>query len=216
VTIPGDGPMQALVGTRLDMGGVGGASAGGSAIAGAHTVATLACLLRRWVLVFRMPFARTGPLRRRLARTLPSRRFAVRFWDRTLLPRRMVAERCSRCARRRRWRARSVPPGQLGIGRAYVAGLLEVDDLDAALDLLADWQPPPLHRSIRARLALVAVCACGLTLPPPCPGVELRPRGRCHSPARDARAARHHYDVCNEFFALFLAPADRHEHRACR
>ena len=30
---------------------------------------------------------------------------------------------------------------QLGIGRAYVAGLLGVDDLDAALDLLADWRP---------------------------------------------------------------------------
>jgi hypothetical protein len=45
-------------------------------------------------------------------------------------------------------------PGQLGIEQAYVAGLLEVDDLDAALDLLADRQPPPLHRSIRARLAL--------------------------------------------------------------
>ena len=29
-------------------------------------------------------------------------------------------------------------PGQLGIGRPYVAGLLEVDDLDAARDLLAD------------------------------------------------------------------------------
>jgi hypothetical protein len=40
-------------------------------------------------------------------------------------------------------------PRQLGIGRAYVAGPLGVDDLDAPLDLLADWQPPPLHRSIR-------------------------------------------------------------------
>jgi hypothetical protein len=70
-------------------------------------------------------------------------------------------ERCSRCARRRAWRARSAPPGQLEIERAYVAGLLEVDDLDAALDLLADWQPPPLHRSIRARLALAAVSRAG-------------------------------------------------------
>jgi cyclopropane-fatty-acyl-phospholipid synthase len=98
-------------------------------------------------------------------------------------------------------------PGQLGIGRAYVAGLLEVDDLDAVLDLLADWQPPPLSRSGRIRLALAGLCACGLTLPPPVPNVELRPRGRRHSPARDARAVRHHYDVSNEFFALFLDPS---------
>ena len=65
--------------------------------------------------------------------------------------------------------------GQLGIGRAYVAGLLEVDDLDAALDLPADWQPPPLHRSITARVALAGVCACGLTLPLPCPGGRAAP-----------------------------------------
>jgi cyclopropane-fatty-acyl-phospholipid synthase len=105
-------------------------------------------------------------------------------------------------------------PGQLGIERACVAGLLEVDDLDAALDPLADWQPPPLHRSIRARLTLAAVCACGLTLPP-VPAAELRPRP-ASQPARDTRAVRHHYDLSNEFFAVFLAPADRHEHRACR
>ena len=135
------------------------------------------------------------------------RPFALRFWDGTLLPatggdgaiftvRSPAAVACALRA-----------PGQLGIGRAYVAGLLEVDDLDAVLDLLADWQPPALSRSSRTRLALAAVCACGLTLPPPVPAVELRPRGRRHSPARDARAVRHHYDVSNEFFALFLDPS---------
>jgi cyclopropane-fatty-acyl-phospholipid synthase len=46
-----------------------------------------------------------------------------------------------------------------------------------------------------------------LTRPPPVPALELRPRGRRHSPARDARAVRHHYDISNEFFALFLDPA---------
>ena len=154
-----------------------------------------------------MRFARSGPLRRRLARELPSRPFALRFWDGTLLPatsgygttftvRSPAAVACALRA-----------PGQLGIGRAYVAGLLDVDDLDAVLDLLADWQPPPLSRSSRTRLAFAALCACGLTLPPPVPTVELRPRGRRHGPARDARAVRHHYDVSNEFFALFLDPS---------
>ncbi|MGH2990431.1 MAG: class I SAM-dependent methyltransferase, partial [Solirubrobacterales bacterium] len=39
---------------------------------------------------------------------------------------------------------------------------------------------------------------------PPPPAAELRPRGRLHTRRRDAEAVRHHYDVSNEFFALFL------------
>jgi cyclopropane-fatty-acyl-phospholipid synthase len=95
-------------------------------------------------------------------------------------------------------------PGQLGLGRAYVSGALEVDDIDAVLALLDSWQPPPLDRATRARLALAAVRACGLMRPPRAPAAELRPTGRRHSRERDARAVRHHYDVSNEFFALFL------------
>jgi hypothetical protein len=122
-----------------------------------------------------MPSARTGPLRRRLARTLPSRLFAVRFWDRTLPPA-TNGDGATFTVRSPAGVARALPaPRQLGIGRAYVAGLLEVDDLDAALDLLAEWQPPPPHRSITARLALAAVCTCGLTLRPPCPGGRAAP-----------------------------------------
>jgi cyclopropane-fatty-acyl-phospholipid synthase len=34
--------------------------------------------------------------------------------------------------------------------------------------------------------------------------VELRPEGRRHSVTRDKRAVTHHYDVSNDFFALFL------------
>jgi cyclopropane-fatty-acyl-phospholipid synthase len=36
------------------------------------------------------------------------------------------------------------------------------------------------------------------------PDAELRPRGRRHSVARDRRAIRHHYDVSDDFFKLFL------------
>ncbi len=98
-------------------------------------------------------------------------------------------------------------PGQLGLGRAYVAGALEPDDLDAALALLDEWKPPALDGAARARLALAAARAHGLAPPPPVPVSELRPRGTRHSRERDARAVRHHYDVSNEFFALFLGPS---------
>jgi cyclopropane-fatty-acyl-phospholipid synthase len=36
------------------------------------------------------------------------------------------------------------------------------------------------------------------------PQAELRPRGRRHSITRDRRAVRHHYDVSNDYFRLFL------------
>jgi cyclopropane-fatty-acyl-phospholipid synthase len=45
----------------------------------------------------------------------------------------------------------------------------------------------------------------GSPLPPP--AEEARPAGRIHSPARDARAVSHHYDVGNDFYELVLGPS---------
>ena len=95
-------------------------------------------------------------------------------------------------------------PGQLGLGRAYVSGELEVDDLDALVEVVDGWRPPALSTRSRVRLILAAARAGGAVLPSPAPSAELRPRGALHSRDRDARAVRHHYDVSNEFFALFL------------
>lgn len=150
-------------------GGVGRVSAGGSAIVGALTVATLACLLRRWVVVFMDAVCSYRSVASGRARTLRSRPFAVRFWDRTLLPRRMVTERFTvrtpaavACALR--------APRQLGIGRAYLAWLLEVDDLDAALDLLADWQPRRCTDRSRPGSRLRRCARAGWHCRPPCLG----------------------------------------------
>jgi cyclopropane-fatty-acyl-phospholipid synthase len=95
-------------------------------------------------------------------------------------------------------------PGELGLGRAYVAGDLEVDDLDRAIDLIDTFEEPKIDRATRVRLAIAALRACGLTPPPRAPKGELRLKGRSHSKDRDAKAVRHHYDVSNEFFELFL------------
>lgn len=95
-------------------------------------------------------------------------------------------------------------PGQLGLGRAYVAGELEADDLDKVIALLDTYEPPAIDRGRKARLALAAIRACGVMLPPRVPPAELQPSGRRHSKERDARAIRHHYDVGNDFFGLFL------------
>jgi cyclopropane-fatty-acyl-phospholipid synthase len=147
----------------------------------------------------------TGPLRIELERALPERPFQVEFWDGSSLP-------ATNGAGGPTFRVRGAAavghllraPGQLGLGRAYVSGALEVDDIDASLELLDSWEPPPLDRAARARLARAALRANGLRLPPRRPDAELIPSGKRHSRERDARAVRHHYNVGNDFFALFL------------
>jgi cyclopropane-fatty-acyl-phospholipid synthase len=95
-------------------------------------------------------------------------------------------------------------PGQLGLGRAYVDGSLEVDDLDAAFRIVDEWQPPELSAADRARLALAIAAAAAASGVPRVPGLEQVQRGRLHSIERDSAAVRYHYDVGNEFFSLFL------------
>ncbi len=149
-------------------------------------------------------FASPAPLRRELARALPERPFGVRFWDGSELSP-TIADGPIFTVRSPTAIAHLLrAPGQLGLGRAYAAGELEADDLDRVIGLLDSFDAPPIDRATRARLTLAAVRACGLTPPPRIPASELRPRGRRHSRERDERAVRHHYDVSNEFFALFL------------
>jgi cyclopropane-fatty-acyl-phospholipid synthase len=134
---------------------------------------------------------------------LPDRPFALELWDGERLPSTNGAGPVFRATGPDALAHVLRAPGQLGLGRAYVAGALEVDDLDAVIRLLNDWKPAPIDRLARARLALAAAALAGPRFPR-APAAELRPRGRRHSVERDARAVRHHYDVSNDFFALFL------------
>ncbi|HSD79714.1 MAG TPA: cyclopropane-fatty-acyl-phospholipid synthase family protein [Solirubrobacteraceae bacterium] len=153
-----------------------------------------------------MPLSHPEALRDAIARAIPDRPFTVRWWDGGELPSTNGAGAGptftvrSPAAVAHALRA----PGQLGIGRAYVSGALDVDDVEAALELLDGWSPPPIDSRARLGLMGAAVRAMGLIRPPQVPSAELRPRGRRHSIARDRRAVQHHYDVSNDFFALFL------------
>src|SRR4029077_19037030 len=69
---------------------------------------------------------------------------------------------------------------------------------------LGRWHAPRLGPGRRLRLAASALRAAGLYPLPPPPAAELKPSRRRHTQRRDAAAVRHHYDVSNEFFALFL------------
>lgn len=146
----------------------------------------------------------TSPLRRELARVLPSRPFEVRFWDGTALPATRAPapsfEIRSPSAIAHMLRS----PGRLGLGRAYVEGSLDVDDLDQALGVVDSWTPSPVGAFDRARLLAAAAFAAARMAPSSRPSLELVLRGERHTRARDAAAVRYHYDVGNDFFGLFL------------
>ena len=124
----------------------------------------------------------------------------------------VVAIRSPRAVRRLVW-----APGELGLARAYVAGDIDIEGdvyatLEAALapvDRLStrgDFSRPSARQWIALARSAAALGAIG---PPPAPPAEefRRPRvRRLHSPARDAAAVTHHYDVGNDFYALVLGP----------
>jgi cyclopropane-fatty-acyl-phospholipid synthase len=151
-----------------------------------------------------VPFANTAPLRREIETRLPERPFTIDFWDGSKVPATSGGGPTFSVRSPRAIAHALRAPGQLGLGRAYVSGELEVDDIDQVIRVLDGWQPPALDRTDQRALMLAAVRAMGITKPPPRPAAELRPSGKRHSKERDARAVRHHYDVSNEFFELFL------------
>jgi cyclopropane-fatty-acyl-phospholipid synthase len=123
----------------------------------------------------------------------------------------LVVVRSRRALRRLAW-----APGQLGLGRAYVAGEIDVEgDLFAALGALssdgrlADPDDAP-GLPVAARLRLLGLAArlgaLGPEPPPPPEEIDLRRRGVRHTRTRDAAAVSHHYDVGNDFYALVLGP----------
>ena len=154
-----------------------------------------------------MALSQTAPLREAVADALPRRPFGLRFWDGSDVP---ATEPDSPTLTFNTPQALAHvlrAPGELGLGRAYVAGMIEVDDLEGALRMVDTFEPPPLSLRQRAELAVAVLRACGVVAPPPIPKAELRLRGARHTMARDRRAVQHHYDVGNEFFALFLDPS---------
>ncbi|HJS95234.1 MAG TPA: class I SAM-dependent methyltransferase [Solirubrobacteraceae bacterium] len=151
-----------------------------------------------------MAFSDTAPLRRALTATLPRRPFGLRFWDGTEVPATEPGSPTLTLTTPQALAHALRAPGELGLGRAYVAGMIEVDDLEAALLMVDTFEPPRLSVRQQAGLAVAVMRACGLVVPPPVPKAELRLRGARHTIARDRAAVRHHYDVGNDFFALFL------------
>jgi cyclopropane-fatty-acyl-phospholipid synthase len=98
-------------------------------------------------------------------------------------------------------------PGDLGFGRAYVAGDLDIEgDLFAALELRSHFAGFHFDRE-QWMNAIRLATAGGVLHRPPIPKEEVHLRGRRHSQARDAAAIAHHYDVSNDFYRIVLGPS---------
>jgi cyclopropane-fatty-acyl-phospholipid synthase len=139
----------------------------------------------------------------------------LRAWDGSLAgpddaP--VVVVQSRRALRRLAW-----APGELGLGRAYVAGELDVEgDLFAAFGALSsvgrlaapEGLPGP---TARERLELLGIAARLGALGPaptaPPEEIDLGRRGLRHTRVRDAAAISHHYDVGNDFYRLVLGPS---------
>ncbi|HET6964739.1 MAG TPA: cyclopropane-fatty-acyl-phospholipid synthase family protein [Acidimicrobiales bacterium] len=99
-------------------------------------------------------------------------------------------------------------PGELGVARAYVTGALDVEgDLETALGAVLDAlgrERPRLTPRVAAEGLRMMRRFGGIGRPRRAPASEARPRGRRHSPGRDAQVISHHYDLSNRFYALLL------------
>ena len=152
-----------------------------------------------------------APLTVRLdERTGGARSFAIRLWDGSELPppggTMPVATLVVRSPAALALVVRE--PNEVGIGRAWVAGELDVEgDLEEALGTGEAMRG--LALGARDRLAALTVArrlgALHLRAPKP-PRSEVRLSGRRHSLRRDRSAVRHHYDVSNAFFRIVLGP----------
>lgn len=136
-----------------------------------------------------------------------SRSFAVRYWDGSAEPAGAVSSpKFTIVLNHPGSLARMLlPPSQLSLAEAYVRGDFEVEgDMEAAAGLAT---------KLRNRLASPVAAARLMVrlgrLPRPRSRwrAGLRKRGRLgprHSPDRDAAAVRYHYDMGNDFYALWL------------
>jgi cyclopropane-fatty-acyl-phospholipid synthase len=136
---------------------------------------------------------------------MPSRPFDIRFWDGSVLKATTAGDAPTFELRSPAAIAHVLrSPSTLGLGRAYVEGSLDAEDLDAAFGVVDSFEPPPVATLDRLRVLVAASVAALPAGVPQRPPLELVLGGERHSRERDAAAVRYHYEVGNDFFALFL------------
>ncbi len=142
-----------------------------------------------------------------LLRPLGERPWSLELWDGTLVPGsgpdpglRVILRHPAAL------RALLVGRDAVSLAEAYLAGLVDLEgNIDLAFDIARDLAAHPPPAGLAWRLGLLA-----LRLPRPpraregVPGGAARLAGEKHSKERDAAAIRHHYDVGDDFYRVFL------------
>ncbi len=135
----------------------------------------------------------------------PSRGFAVRLWDgRDLPPARDAGVKgCVVLRDARAVEAFFPPAAERRLAEAFIDGAMDLEgDAIGLVEAAARWEGPRLRPSLVApALAVLARRALRGRDPRP---LEARLRGARHSVHRDRDAVRHHYDVSDAFYRLFL------------
>jgi cyclopropane-fatty-acyl-phospholipid synthase len=135
-----------------------------------------------------------------------TREFPVRLWDGTVLPpSRPSGVRGALVLTRPRALEAFLPPvAERDLAEAYLDGDLELEgDAVAVAEAAFRWEGPPARARTFAAVVRVAARR-GLARLAGTSDVDARLRGRVHSENRDRQAVRHHYDVSDDFYRLFL------------
>ncbi|MGI9595841.1 MAG: class I SAM-dependent methyltransferase [Acidimicrobiales bacterium] len=100
-------------------------------------------------------------------------------------------------------------PGELGFGRAYVSGAMDIEgDIWSLLDMQRDlggirFTPTQIRNLVKT----LGVDVFRHAPAPPPEEVDIGSRFRAHSRKRDKNSISHHYDVSNEFYRMVLGPS---------
>ncbi len=133
------------------------------------------------------------------------RPFGVRLWDGTVIPPHHAAGVPVLVVTNERGAAAFAPPNEEKLAEAFLAGDIEVEgDLVSFIERAASWPGPETLPASTLAAGLVAEVGARA-------GELLRSATR-HSIARDDASVRHHYDVGNDFYRLFL---DEHMVYSC-
>ncbi|WP_407572058.1 class I SAM-dependent methyltransferase [Deinococcus altitudinis] len=139
-----------------------------------------------------------------LKAVLPSRRrFAVEFWDGSVLPSTAGDDAVLKLNSEKTLGRILRLPLDVALGEAYIRGDFDIEgDFSAVVEIADHFDALPAWDRVPGLLRDIEMLRRGAGAAPPSPKASLE--GETHSRERDRAAIEHHYDVSNDFYKLWL------------